>query len=133
MERRQSKARLGPDWPWYAWRHTVNRAHTGRPHSKLLLAGWASLVGCLVVMALMPGVASFPTLNPEEASAEREIVGSITLAPEGAFCRHLALDNRTGVLSDRGYFRCIERGFSPISRRMADGRFEGFRGSFLRR
>lgn len=45
---------------------------------------------------------------PQTTDPNWDVVGTITLAPEGAYCRQLALDNNTGDISEIGRVRCIE-------------------------
>jgi hypothetical protein len=73
---------------------------------------------------------------PQTTDANWDVVGTITLAPSGAYCRQLALDNNTGVISQLGFIRCTD---AEPDRFHADvgpgptGRLDGIRRSFTQR
>jgi len=83
---------------------------SGRSRANYLVGGVVAFaaVGALAVLVLVLSgtVSPHDRLPAQKTDQNWDVVGTITLPPSGAFCRQLALDNRTGGISDLGWVRC---------------------------
>ena len=96
------------------------------------------IVGGAAIMILLGGGAilinAMQAHDPLVSDGSRHQVGTITLAPEGEFCRQLAFDNTSGRMVEVGRIKCMGSDSGDPAQRVRDrysgGRLEAIRKSF---
>lgn len=113
--------------------HHRPKAHGGNSRS-FIVCGVAIMImlgGAAIVLKLQADRGAAP--SPQAVSASHN-VGLITLAPEGAWCRQLSLDNQSGRMVEVGRIKCVGPGSvdpeQQMRERYSGGRIESIRKSF---
>lgn len=118
---------------------TQRQRQSGRRRANFKVGGAVALFGLAAFAALGFLLSGAPVshgpLPPQTTDRNWDVVGTITLAPSGAFCRQLAFDNNTGSISDLGWVRCIEAGADrqAAAGQTTAGAFADVRRSFANR
>jgi hypothetical protein len=110
---------------------------SGRSRANFVLGGLLAVAALGAILALLPMIhartfSSLPEIAPQTTDRHWDVVGTITLPAEGAYCRQLALDNKTGAITPRGHVRCVEAGAGEPSADDGAGRLDAIRRSFSR-
>jgi hypothetical protein len=134
-ETEKSRAALKDRTPGVSVRRRYMRAPSKIGDSRSFIVFGVAIIIMLgiasILLQLQPDSHPAP---PGAADANRHNVGTITLAPEGVYCRQLALDNRSGDLVEAGRIKCIGPGSvepeQPMQDRYSGGRIEAIRKSF---
>ncbi len=121
-------------------RQEVSRAQragatsNGRGRANIFVGGLFAIVSIAALAFVLQDAAREVPSVPQTTDPNWDVVGTIMLAPSGAFCRQLALDNNTGVISPLGFVRCINS--EPRRTHAAEmgtaGRLESIRQSFAK-